>query len=150
MQQRLRSLIGTQVEVKGSSLTTLSSLGLRTQQDGTLKIDDAVLDKALAQSPEAVSKLLVDELGGSKGIFGQFEDGLKDMISGEGSVLSARISSISVRVKTIDAQMSRMEVRMDAYEMKLSLQFSAMEQAMSKLQNQGSQLNSMMAAFSVR
>lgn len=148
IQARLRGLVSTQVEVAGSTLTSLSSIGIRTQSDGTLKIDDTILTKALDTTPEAVSQLLNDELGQSSGIFSQFETGLKDMLTGDSSVLSVRISSIGVRIRSIDAQMSRMELQIDSYQAKITAQFTQMEAAMSRLQNQGSQLSAMMSSLS--
>jgi flagellar hook-associated protein 2 len=148
IQTKLRGLLGTPASGVTGQYTTLASIGIKTQSDGTLKIDDKAFDDVLGKNPEAVAAMLTeDKAVGSVGVFAQVDNTLKEMLTGENSPLSLRISSIAARVKAMGVQVDRMELHMDKYEENLNKQFTAMELMMSKLQSQGNQLSSMMSAF---
>jgi len=56
-QSQLRSLVGGAVSGASGSLDTLSLAGITTQSDGTLLLDSAKFNAALAADPKAVEKL---------------------------------------------------------------------------------------------
>jgi flagellar hook-associated protein 2 len=148
IQSKLRGMVASPATGITGGYTTLASVGIGTQSDGTLKIDDKIMSAVLAKDPEAVSRLLVEEPGTSNnGVFAQFDDSLKEMLTGTNTPIGLRISSIATRVKQMTTQMDRMELQMDAYELNLSKQFTAMEAAMAKLQSQGNQMSSIMSSF---
>jgi flagellar hook-associated protein 2 len=149
IQTKLRGMVSAPAVGITGNYTTLGSIGIGTQSDGTLKIDDKIMSKVLADDPEAVSRLLVEEPGNStiNGVFSQFDDSLKEMLTGTNAPIGLRISSIAARVKQMTTQMDRMELQMDTYELNLSKQFTAMESVMARLQAQGNQMSSIMSSL---
>lgn len=57
LQTQLRAALTTPVSHTGGTLTTLSQVGVSFQKDGTLALDSAKLDAALASSPSDVASL---------------------------------------------------------------------------------------------
>jgi flagellar hook-associated protein 2 len=144
----LSSLLGTPATGVTGDYTTLSSVGVSVQSDGSLKIDDDQLTKVLGTDPEAVSRLLIDDKGaGTVGVFAQFKAALTDMTSGTDGAIAQRISGIASRVKDINSQMDRMEQNITEYQDNLNQQFANMEEVMSKLQSQGNQLTAMLSGL---
>lgn len=125
--------------------TTLASIGITSQNDGTLKVDSTKLQAALADDVEAVSRVLVtDNAFGSTGLMARMQDLVKTMTDAPNGSVVARIKGIDRRVKDYDNQIDAMERRVDDYETRLTAQFTAMEQMVSGLQAQGQQMISMM------
>jgi flagellar hook-associated protein 2 len=148
IQSQLRGMVSTKAIGVSGDYNTLASIGIGTQSDGTLKIDDKIMSKVLADDPEILARVLVEEPGtANKGVLAQFEESLKELLTGKDAPIGLRISSIAARVKQMTAQVDRMELQMDSYELNLSRQFTAMEAAMAKLQAQGNQMSSILRSF---
>jgi flagellar hook-associated protein 2 len=148
IQTKLRGMVSAKAIGVTGDYTTLASIGIGSQPDGTLKIDDKLMSRVLAEDPEILSRVLVEEPGTTNnGVIAQFEDSLKELLTGKDAPIGLRISAIATRVKQMTAQVDRMELHMDAYELNLSRQFTAMEAAMAKLQAQGNQMSSIMGSF---
>ena len=56
VQTRLRSFIGSTVSGTSGAYTTLASIGIETNQDGTLKLDQADFDEAIAADANAATR----------------------------------------------------------------------------------------------
>lgn len=145
VQARLRAEAGAVLSGRGD-LDRLSALGIKTLGDGSLQLDRAALDKVLAQDPEGVANLLrtADQGSNDHGIMQRFQDLVKSFTDGKDSLINTRINSINRRTKDLDRQIERLEDRIGKYETRLRKQYSAMEQVISGLQSQGSQLTSIM------
>ena len=57
IQSQLRRQISAVMEGTGSKLNSLSQLGIAFQQDGSLKLDSAKLDKAITENPNDIGSL---------------------------------------------------------------------------------------------
>lgn len=53
----------TMAEIGGGALTQLAEIGIKTNRDGTLMLDNALLTKALVNNPEAVEKMFAEPQG---------------------------------------------------------------------------------------
>ena len=149
IQSALRTLAGDKVAGLTGLFSTFSSVGVRAQGDGSLKFETDVFSKALAQDPEAVAAVFTkSDTGSTIGMAAQFSDAIDGMIDGTKAVLPQRIQSIADRVRSMDDQIDNMERRMERYEQDLQVRFAAMEQLLSQLQGQGSQLTSILSGLS--
>lgn len=148
IQSRLRSEAGQILSGRGD-VDRLLSLGIKTNGDGTLTLDRAALETKVAADPEGVANLLrsADAPSTDHGVMRRFQDLVKSFTDGKDSLISSRTNSIGNRTKALDRQIERMEENIVKFEQRLRKQYSAMEQVISGLQSQGSQLASIMASL---
>jgi flagellar hook-associated protein 2 len=138
VKRNLQKMLTSQVAT-GGGLTTLSQLGLETQRDGTLSIDNTVLEEAISTNMNDLDKLLAG-VDGIDGISSTFKDYL-DMATDRADGLSAtRQVSTDRTLKTIESNIAKMEERLEKREELLRSQFDAMELMISNLNSTGSYL----------
>lgn len=121
----------------GLEYDQLAVLGITTNKEGTLQIDEAKLRAALQERPEAVTAF-----------FNKKATNLKDFIKGYvqygSGILAEKQESIGKMMKEIDKQIERMEERIAYKEASLVRQFTALEKAMSAFQAQSDWLSQQM------
>ena len=144
LQSRLRNLSSGVQSSLSSPYNWLRGIGISTESDGTLTLDTAELDAALADDPEAVEALLADDdSAGTDGIMTQFASLVDEYtLSGDG-ILSSRIDSIGKQVRDLDDSIERMERRVEGYETTIRNQFTSLEVLVSDLNSQGAALTAL-------
>lgn len=133
----LNSINGTLSRIVGGSFngTTLSSIGISLQVDGTLKLDSAKLATALGDGGKQVGNLF----GGDNGFAAQLNTQLNDWVGSSG-VLANRTDSIARQLKDLTTQQSTLDSRMAALTAQYQAQFTALDTLMSKLNSTSSYL----------
>lgn len=133
LQQAMQRTLVTQVNGTGD-VRTLADLGLKTNRDGSLTIDQPTLEKAVARSPSSIDALFSTQTTG-------FADVVKDLVtrytSSSGGLISSRKSGLETSIKDMDTQLERMQARVDAFQQNLIRQFTAMETAISSTKSMG-------------
>ncbi|MCC7011033.1 MAG: flagellar filament capping protein FliD [Planctomycetes bacterium] len=150
-----------------SGFGTIRLLGIESQSDGTLKINDKVMDAKLDEDIDQFADLFVDSDGFSNGgaavgSTGYYTDvttdtGLGDdlaraidkIVKSYGNsngtfskgLFDARLESLNANIKQINARIDEREVRLERYEDQLVTRFAALESLMAQLQSQQSYLN---------
>jgi len=119
-----------------SSYTTMRSIGISLQKDGTLSLDQTVLSQAVATSPEAVSKILAGtstSVGTSltPGIMDKMSDLVKSFTVGTGAFLNVRKDTFDSAAKRADDQSTAETDRLSRMRDSLSKSFSAMDSTVS-------------------
>lgn len=135
LQRQLAGIITTAVTGADSDFSVLSSIGIATQSDGTLKVDTAKLAKALGDDPVAVSKLFTSDLG-STGVAERMDalaDRFADFAEGR---LTLREQALQARMKAIDDDIERQQARIAKYQARLEMQFTQLEKLVTGLQSQ--------------
>ena len=137
LQRRMQALIVAAVPGLGTT-STLADLGVKTARDGSLSIDQATLDRAVARDPAAVN-----------GLFSSASTGLSALASdlatsytraGDG-VLVARQKGLDENIRSLDRQAEAMAARIETFRKNLLRQFAAMEEAVSGYKSIGDFLN---------
>ena len=130
----------------GGSYSALSQIGFETQRDGTLVVNDTMLSDALSGDFEGVVGLFAGDgtTSGASQLFIDYLDGMTDSVAG---LLSTKKESTDSTTKRIDSRIDSLELRMESRERVLRAQFSAMENLVSSLSNQGSYLAQQMASM---
>jgi len=119
----------------------------RGSRDGTLTLDGAAFQAALADDPDAVHAVFGHDDGdGATGT----GDGLARQIQGfaaafASETLSARLTGYSDSLRRMDGKIARLEVLMGMKEERLRTQFQAMERAVLQFQGQGQHLAGLVA-----
>lgn len=146
VKRRLQNLLTTTLGNSGN-LAALSELGLQTQRDGTLVLDDETLTAAIQNDLDSVEKLLVGE-GETEGIAVQFQNYLEGKTNTVDGLLASNEKSTESTLGRIDDRIEQMELRLDKKEETLRSKFTAMEQLISGMNNQSSFLTQQLESLS--
>ncbi|HEY9513949.1 MAG TPA: flagellar filament capping protein FliD [Rhodanobacter sp.] len=133
----LNSINSTLSRIVGGTAngTTLASLGISLQVDGTLKLDSAQLSTALKDG----GKQAANVFGGASGFAAQLNTQLNQWVSATG-VLSSRTNSISQQLKALGSRQTALDNSMASLTARYQAQFSALDTLMSKLNSTSSYL----------
>ncbi len=149
VKSRLQTLISSQVPGLTGAFTALARVGIKSEKDGTLSVDETKVRDNLKKEFQNVANVFVvnDDLG-TKGMMKQFVEmveGYKDannkQIPGFSSVpdglIQSRIDGIAGVIKMNEKQMAQIEIRVKDYEKQMIDKFTNLETTMSTLQLQG-------------
>jgi flagellar hook-associated protein 2 len=109
---------------------TLGSLGISLQRDGTLKLDQTKLSKAVASNSAAVLNVLAG-VNGSKGAMDLLSDVSKSYGEAGDGILASQQTQLQAQVKNWNNQIQKEQVRLDNYTAMLQAQFTAMSKSIS-------------------
>ncbi len=151
IQQTIRRLTMTAVDGLPPGLDSLLAIGISTGAAGQgdfrsaeLKIDDAKLKGLLAQDPEAVAKVFMDNDGG---IALKFESYLGELTRGVTGVLAKTQEILSNQTKSIDKRIADVERRLEKRREGLVRQFTQMEKVLSSMQQQQAWMNAQFSSM---
>lgn len=127
---------------------TLSDLGVATNRDGTLKLDTAVLDKAIAADPTAVTQLLNPAVksAATPGLAGLM-DGVRDKIQQKDGPLATSQGKYEKLAKELAAQLEKLDDQMTDYQAQLTKVYAAMETRLTALKATQSYLDQQVAMW---
>lgn len=136
IESQMRRSLSEPVAAAGEAYRTLASIGITTQADGKLIIDDAKLQKALDGDFAAVGRLFGSQQGVAAKLFAQMDERLQTdgALDTRSKTLVRQQESISDRKDAIDA---RMAVLQQAYVQ----QFTRLDTLLSQLQVTSSYLS---------
>lgn len=134
--QSLRSMVS-------SNYADLAALGFKTAVDGSLSMDGAKFDKAIAEDPAAVARLF----GGEANLGKSLRAALTSYIGTDG-MLAGRTTTLDNRIKQLGTQREAFEVRIGRVEEAYRRQFTALDAMMARMQSTSSFLNQQLAQFS--
>lgn len=124
------------VNVQGDgALRALTDIGITTQKDGTLAIDSAKLDKAMASNFSELSGLFT----GDKGLASRLDAKLKPYTE-TGGILEQRNKAMTETISKIDDQKEALTRRLTSLQERLYKQFNAMDLLVGQLSNTSSSL----------
>ncbi|KAB7696509.1 flagellar filament capping protein FliD [Plesiomonas shigelloides] len=118
----------------------LADLGITSDRDGKLQIDDKKLDEALEKHFTQAG----DMFGGKDGIIGKMESLMKDYV-GTGGTLTEKDKTLQEQKSKLDSEISAFDKRMKEYEARVTAQFSALDQSIAQMNQQMSSLMSSLA-----
>lgn len=117
------------------ALRTLTDIGITTQKDGTLKIDDAKLEKAMVNNFVELPGLFA----GEKGIASRLDEQLKPYTQ-TGGILEQRNKAMTETISGIDKQKEDLTRRVTSLQERLYKQFNAMDLLVGQLSNTSNSL----------
>lgn len=143
---KLQSILSDSVGSSGS-LQILSEIGISTQSDGTLFVNDSQLDSALESKFDDVTKLLAGD-GDIDGVMKKFNTYLLDTTSVTQGMYANKQDRYDSAVRYLDLQIAQKEPLIAKIEARLRSQFNAMELLVSNLNSQGDYLTQQMDMLS--
>nr|WP_320113729.1 flagellar filament capping protein FliD [uncultured Desulfuromonas sp.] len=142
IKRRLQSMLSTPIDTSGS-LSVLSQLGISTQRDGSINLNESDLNDALESDFEGVVGLLAGE-DSVDGIMKKFNSTLLEMTSTSSGMYAEKQDRYDTAIRRLDAQISRTEPIIEKREATLRAQFSAMELLVSNMNSQSTFLTQQM------
>jgi flagellar hook-associated protein 2 len=137
LQQSLNHLVTTKVGT--TSVSTLAELGVQTNRDGSLALDQTKLAAAMARDPIGVNGLFQDA---TSGLSTQVKALVDVQTNSAKGLLVQNKKTLTQRIAQLDDQVDALQARNDAYRAQLVQQFSAMESIISGAKATGNFLTS--------
>ena len=133
----LQSIIGN--AVGDGSLKVLSQIGIGTNRDGGLTVDNSKLDAALSDNFSGVAELLAGN-GYTDGVMKQFNSYLLKTTSSASGMYADKQTQYNDKVKSLDQQINAQTYALDKREAALYARFNAMEQIISSMNSSSTYL----------
>jgi flagellar hook-associated protein 2 len=114
---------------------TLRSIGIELNNNGTLKLNAAKLEAALAEDPDSVTRVLAGDDNTVKGLADTLSAAATDMLASNGSIAS-RKEGLAARQKLLTDRAELEQRRLDRMEEQLRKQFTQMDQTVAFNQSQ--------------
>lgn len=136
-----RELNNSVTEISGP-VNNLVALGITTDKDGSLTLNNGKLEDVLGSDFNSVVTMFTS----SGGIASRFDTLLNDYVKVDG-VIDGKTTGLNNTVNRIDQDLSDLDVRLASYQDRLVRQFTALDGLLSQLQQTGDFLNSQLASL---
>jgi flagellar hook-associated protein 2 len=123
----------------------LSALGVKSSADGSLSLDGARFDAAIAADPLAVDRIFGDE--GSLGV--RLRDSLSSIVGDDG-LIEGRTDALTARLKALTTQREAFDARMERVEAAYRRQFTALDGLVAQLSSTQSFLTQQLNALAAQ
>lgn len=146
VKRQLQSVLSTAVNVDGP-FKVLSQLGISTQKDGSINLNETVLDDALKDNFDGVVSLLVGE-GDVDGVMKDYNSALLNLTGAATGLYAEKQDRYDSAVRRLDDQIQRTEPIILKKEKTLRARFTAMEMIVSGMNTQSNFLTQQMDMLS--
>ncbi|KAB2336794.1 flagellar filament capping protein FliD [Cytobacillus depressus] len=132
--------------IPSGQLKLLSEIGIKSafmSADGKLEIDEDMLKAAIANNPNEVEKLFTSDDGIATRIYDEVGKSIESLNKKAGrpnTAINLDISSLGGSIKEVSTQMKTWEDKLKLIENRYWRQFTAMEQAINKMNAQSSSI----------
>jgi len=137
LQQSLQGL--TSRTVGSGTVRTLADIGVKTARDGSLSIDSATLEKAIARDASGVNALFNTAATGISAVTTDLTDRYTNATDG---MLTVRTKSIQSQSSRLAKEITEQQADVERYRELLVQQFTAMEKIVGQLKSTGNFLTS--------
>jgi flagellar hook-associated protein 2 len=142
MESRVRRLMAdTASNTTPGALNTLADIGISTNLNGLISLNDAQLSNALNNKFDDFAALFT----GTNGIASRL-DTLTTQLTGSGGTFSARATSLQEQLAKVQVQKDALNTRLTALESRYRKQFSALDSLVNQLNSTGSFLTQQLDA----
>jgi len=127
---KLKSILASPVTGASSDFNSLAFLGISTNKDGTLSLDNSKLSSGLTTRLGDVATLF----SGANGVSGKFDSLLSDLVSSSG-IFQTRQNTLNDQLRKLDDQQASLDVRIESFTKRYRTQFTALDSIVSQLNN---------------
>lgn len=142
IRNEIRSTLYGIANTGSSTYNSLASVGITTNSDGTLSLNDSKLETALSSAPSAVSALF----SGPQGIASNLNTQITSDLATGGSI-DSRGKTLVKRENALTDQTNALNTQMDALTASLTQQYSTLNTLLSSLQTTSAYLTQQFAAL---
>lgn len=140
LQFQLRGVVGGSITGTASPFASLAEIGITTNLDGTLALDESTLGDALAGGFDDVGRLFSDESGFANRLFGLVEGFLEPE-----AALETRSDGLELLIGDLTTQREALDRRMEVVRARLTAQFSALDSLIGQLDSTSTFLGQQLA-----
>lgn len=115
----------------GGSFTSLGSIGIDVNSDGTLSLNQSELQEAFNDNPNDLEQLFLDE---TFGIAARFDSAISRLAGEDNSLLDRRTDSLTQKVTDNNSTIESMTARLEVERESMLLEFYLLEQTIAQLQ----------------
>ncbi len=131
--ERVSAIVSAAVPGTTGRYTSLGSVGVALQNDGTLRLDDTKFSAALNADSTAVSKLFVtDSAIGATGAMSSIASAVDSLTGTSTSLVRSRIDSLNAQSRRMASDITKKQTQIAQYADNLRTQFAALEGTVSK------------------
>jgi len=141
VKRQLQSLLGN--TGGGGTLQSLSQVGISTQRDGTIHLNETKLDQQLETDFDAFVGLFAGD-SEDDGVMKKFNSALLQLTSTSSGVYASKKTTYETNVRRLDSNIANMELLMDKKEESLRAKFTAMELLVGSLNSQSDYITQQM------
>ncbi len=131
--QRIAGIATAGVEGLPEEMRSLSQLGVKTTRDGTLSLDEGVLDQALKSDPDKVMNVFLRGTG-ADGVAEQLYQVAHQATRAGDGLLTRRQDGFTSVTRDLDRRIEAQEGMLKRYEVRLRAEFAALESLITSLQ----------------
>ena len=140
IQTQLRQGLSNPVQGRDGNWITLADIGITTNRDGTLSVDQDALNSAITTDFNAVADLFA----ATDGVAVRLDSSLDSYLD-EGGILESRTDGLESSLADIQKQNEDLDRRMENLEARYLAQFIAMDQTVAKYNSTGDYLTDALA-----
>jgi flagellar hook-associated protein 2 len=141
--ERISRMVSAEYNV-GGDLTALSQIGISTQRDGSLKLDEEKFAAALEAHPDSVQALFTSADGPVAALATVIEDSYVDADTGS---LSTTKTSLEGTIRGLETSIERFDSRLEQMAIDLRARYTAMELSLARAQTSEGALSSMVLSL---
>jgi len=145
---QLRGLMGSVLKDLAAAGLDAKTLGLTTRgypnADGSLTLDTAKFDAAIASQPDAIRQAITGDNGAATKLW-SVVDGYVSTTSGKEGAFVSRTKSINTTLKDIEKRRDALNTRMEGVAERYKKQFLALDSLMGKMSQVSSSLSNQLA-----
>jgi flagellar hook-associated protein 2 len=135
VESEIRRTVSDRVSAAPEGLQSLSMIGITTNSDGTLKLDEAKLASALDSNFDAIGKLF----GGEGGIGKQLDEVIDKYLDDDASLVK-RAESLQKSKRELTTRTESLDARMEIIQQRYLKQFTALDTLLTQMQSTSSYL----------
>lgn len=125
---------------------TMAEVGVRTNRDGSLMIDEAVLARTIENHPE-VLEAVVSSNGSSKGVLDRMRDLTDKVIAPKSDFVNLYDKTSGEVITSINDEIAKLDDRMDALQSRYLKQFTTMQAVLTESDSYKGTLTSFMESW---
>jgi flagellar hook-associated protein 2 len=129
---KLKQIIGEPVSGLPTDLNSLAFLGISTNKDGTLSVDDTKLGNVVNSRFDDVKNLL----SGLQGTAGKLDSYISNVVGG-GGVLQTRTDTLNDQLRSLGDQQTALDQHIADFTKRYTAQFTALDTLVSQLNSTG-------------
>lgn len=139
---RLTSLMSTVLDID-SGYSSLADIGVTIERDGTITLDEEILDQAIASDPNAITRLFIgDSESETTGLGDIINDAISDMVSSTG-VVATEIDALEIKIEQLDKDIESATERLDKRYETMAAEFVRLDSYIRQLNSEASYMQSM-------
>ena len=143
VQMQLTQLASSAIDDLPGGIEALSQLGIKSDNSGSLVINESELSSLIADNAGGVAQLFAGTADHSvKGLADRMDDLIETFVDYSEGILNAKVNGMKTSISSLDKSIERQEEYVSKYEDKLRAQFTSMELMVSSLQSQSNFLMS--------